>query len=143
MTRPKMIVHPVSIMSKLDNLNIKRHVAHFSLAIGNPEIEADIVSDIMSTLKREEKNLKVTAGDWKISAKCILKSKDGNEIPLPQNNPAVLLLKFGMQLSELASAMSLSDDNLVVIDSEVPRNCEAWLSTKRERKAVKPEVVPA
>lgn len=121
-------------MSKLANLIVANHLAHFTSIKG--EVLNEVKSDIMSLLAKEETNLVSNVGDWKISEKGILSTKEGHKLALPINNSAVVLLKFGMQLSAIAKAGGLKDKPLV-IDCEVPATCDAWLEQKSVRIAAK------
>lgn len=116
-------------MSKLENLNIANHLKHFTSI--HDDVRSEIVSDIASLLGKEESNMISKVGGWKMSGKCILSSKEGHKLALPANNAAVILLKFGMQLSEIADNAEIS------IDAEVPKLCESWLTAKSERIAAK------
>lgn len=114
-------------MSKLANLNIANHLSHFTDLQG--AVKSEVISDIASLLGKEEVNMISKTGDWKISAKGVLSSKEGHKLQLPANNPAVILLKFGMQLAEIARNAEIE------ITAEIPKLCEAWLQTKSERIA--------
>lgn len=116
-------------MSKLANLNIANHLAHFSSI--NEEVRKEIISDIASLLGKEESNMVSKVGGWKMSSKCILQSKEGHKLTLPANNPAVILLKFGMQLSEI------SDNGEMSINAEIPKLCDAWITQKSIRIAAR------
>ena len=70
-------------------------------------------------------------GGWKMSSKCVLQSKEGHKLALPANNPAVILLKFGMQLSEIA------DNAEMEITAEIPKLCDAWITQKSVRIAAR------
>lgn len=119
----------VKHMSKLANLNIANHLNHFSSL--HPEVKQEIVSDIASLLGKEESNMVSKVGGWKMSSKCILQSKEGHKLALPANNPAVILLKFGMQLSEIA------DNGEMEVNAEIPKLCEAWITQKSIRIAAR------
>ena len=83
-----------------------------------------------------EKDIKTTGGEWKVTNTGKLRSKDGNEVQLPLNNPMSVLIRFGMQLNEVASkgmfggAFKVSEDGKSVVHcgivAELPKECEAW-----------------
>lgn len=87
-------------------------------------------------LGRWEKDVKSTAGVWKCSDKGILSSKEGHKLQLPLNNPLSILIRFGVQLSDIASkgdfdgVYTLNDKTGVVahcgMQVGIPRTCEDW-----------------
>lgn len=122
-------------MSKFDNLNPEVAFAPFRGAIG--EIAwPKVCNDAKAMLGRCEKDIKTTAGEWKISATGKATSKDGNTVQLPLNNPATILLRFGTQI------VTLSKNGGMSITSEVPVPCKAWIE-QAAVKAAQPAATPA
>ena len=121
-------------MSKLANLNVQAHLMHFSDLQG--DVKTEVVSDILSLLGNEEGKMLSKVGDWKMSDRGILSCKEGHKLALPLNNPAVILLKFGMQLSAICKAADIT------IQAEVPKTCESWLKTKSEKIAARRSAAP-
>ena len=120
--------------------------APFEMALGKHWDK--VCNDCKSFLGRLEKDIVTTGGDWKVTNTGKLKSKDGNEVALPLNNPMSVLLRFGMQLTEIASngnfggAYKLNKDGNAVesigIQAELPKECQAWFDTmnKEEKELV-------
>lgn len=120
---------------KLDTLDIATALNPFNTALG--ESKAKIVNDIKSLLGREEKRgqdegskqgIQVKLKDWKATAGFKLTRSTGESIQLPANNPATVLLCFGMRFNELAKNADST------IEAGIPANCEAWV-TEHKKKA--------
>ncbi len=122
-------------MSKLANLNVQNHLRHFTSL--QDDVLKEVVSDVLSLLGNEEGKMLSAVGDWKMSDRCILSCKEGHKLTLPPNNPAVILLKFGMQLSSIAKAADID------INADVPKLCESWLKTKSEKIAARKSAAAA
>ena len=115
------------MLSQLNNLNPEVALQPFRAELG--EHYGKIVADVKSMLGRvEQKELITTQTGWKISAKCKLTSKDGYAIQLPLNNAAAILLRFGMQLNELADAGKFE------VHANIPKECQAWIEQHKQNK---------
>ena len=104
---------------KFDNLVIENALAPFKSSLGDNMPK--IVSDIKAQLGRVEKDIKLTDGAWKASAGFKLSRKNGETVQLPPNNPATILLCFGMRFVELAKNADCS------LTAGIPSVCEAWV----------------
>jgi hypothetical protein len=104
---------------KTDNLIIEKALAPFKLSLGDNM--GKIINDIKALLGRVEKDIVVKDGEWKASAGFKLSRKNGETIQLPANNPATILLCFGMRIGELAKNADCS------ITAGIPSQCEAWV----------------
>lgn len=118
----------------LDNLNPATVFAPFKSALGN---HFPAICEIAKReLGRVAKDVKSTQGGWKCSDKGILTSKEGHKLALPLNNPLWILVRFGMQLSDIASKgdfdgnYEVAKDGTVIhvgVEAGIPRQCEDWL----------------
>lgn len=126
-------------MSKF-NINPIVELHPFKEALG--QLFPKICNDTKAFIGREEaandgKNVKATLSGVTMSAKCLLKSKEGYTLALPMGNPLSILLRFGMELSKLDNNM----DNRVVdketgdvtggIQSKLPKSCVDWVNQQR------------
>lgn len=111
--------------NKLQNLNVKSALEVFPSL--KEKVLDEVTSDIVSLLAKEAPNMVSKVGDWKMSAKGILSSKEGHKLTLPINNPAVILLRFAMQLKEVAQAGEMD------VTADVPKVCTSWITQKSER----------
>lgn len=117
--------------TKLANINVGKAIAPFAEAIsGNPLVTQAIVNDIKSLLGRELPNLKSDIGDWKLSEKGILSTKEGHKLNLPMNNPAVIMLKFGLRLLEISNAMETEKNPVTIVCNTVPTTCLQYVADK-------------
>lgn len=118
----------MSNSTKLNTLDAELALAPFKDVLGNhfPKI----VADVKSMLGRiTDKEVIAKPGSWKAGAKFKLTSKEGYTVQLPPNNPATILLCFGMRLNELAEV------GVMDISATIPKNCEAWVDQHRNTKA--------
>lgn len=98
-----------------------------------------VCNDASSMFGRWEKDfLKSTSGEWKVTSTGKLKSKEGHEIQMPLNNPMSILVRFGMQLNDVAANMGqleLNEDKTKVIklgiESRLPKQCIDWIEQQR------------
>lgn len=145
----------VNTMAKL-NIEPKIVFAPFKKALGSQWEK--VCNDTRSFLGRQEQNIKSDCSDWKVSAKGVLKSKEGHELSLPLNSPISTLIRFGMQLTEIAKAADFGgkyeyDDVKKKtecihcgMDVDIPQFCKDWLvqegkeEKKEEAKKEKTEV---
>ena len=104
---------------KTDNLIVEKALEPFKRSLGDSMPK--IVGDIKSLLGRVDKDVIVKDGDWKASAGFKLSRRNGETVQLPANNPATILLCFGMRFTELAKN---ADCN---IEAGIPSQCEAWV----------------
>jgi hypothetical protein len=113
-------------MSKLNNLNPEVELSVFADALGSlfPKIVADTKA-MLGDIKAEEITGK--QGGWKCSAKGVLTSKEGYTVHLPLNNPKTTLLRFGMNLTALATAGTFD------IRAEIPKECEFWIQEESKK----------
>ncbi len=110
-------------MSKLNNLNVESALAPFKTSLGKDFPK--IVSDIKSLLGRVNKDIVAKMGNWKAGATFKLTSKEGYTVQLPANNPASILLCFGMRMNDLSNSAGCE------IVATIPKSCEAWVEHKR------------
>jgi hypothetical protein len=113
---------------KTENLIVEKAIAPFKNAIGDTAFPK-VCNDIRSMLGRVEKDIVLKDGDWKAGASFKLSRKNGETIPLPPNNPATILLCFGMRFNELAKSADCE------IEAGIPAQCKAWV-TEHSRKTV-------
>lgn len=114
-------------MAKLTTLNVANAVAPFAKVLGKDFDK--VVRDISSMLGRiTDKEIDVKHSDWKASAGFKLKAKDGYTVQLAPNNPASILLCFGMRLNELA------DNGSMEVEATIPKACESWVEQHRASK---------
>lgn len=113
--------------NKLQNLNVRAALEVFPEITG--KVLDEVVSDIVSLLGNESKNMTSVVSDWTISDKGILSTKEGYKLPLPLNNSATVLLKFAMQLTKIAKNGNFT------VDASVPKACTAWFEQKSIRIA--------
>jgi hypothetical protein len=111
---------------KTDNLIVEKAIAVFKTAIGETAFPK-VCNDIRSMLGRVEKDIVLKDGDWKAGASFKITRKNGETIPLPANNPATVLLCFGMRMNELAKAGDFD------CQAAIPAQCKAWV-TEHSRK---------
>lgn len=104
---------------KTDNLVVEKALEPFKRSLGDSM--AKIVGDIKSLLGRVDKDVIVKDGDWKASAGFKLSRRNGETVQLPANNPATILLCFGMRFNELAKNADCG------IEAGIPSQCEAWV----------------
>ena len=116
-TAPEVVVVP-NHTAKLQD-NVSKAIAPFATVLGDNHDK--IVNDIRAALGRWNKDAKLTEGEWKASASFKLTRKDGIAIQMPANNPAAILLAFGMRICELEKAGGFE------IEATIPKNCEAWI----------------
>jgi hypothetical protein len=114
-------------MERLGNLNPATALLPFKTALGTSFDK--IVNDTKAQLGRWAKDMKTEGGEWSVTDKGKLKSKDGHELQMPLNNPAAILLRYGMQLSKLAKSGDMD------VDASIPKVCDAWVK-EHARKAV-------
>ena len=88
-----------------------------------------IVRDVKSLLGRVEKDIETKPGQWKATAGFKLRAKDGHTVQLPLNNPASILLCFGMRLVELA------DNGGFDVNATIPKECMAWIEQHKKTPA--------
>lgn len=109
---------------KTDSLDINRAIAPFAQAIGEINLPK-ILNDIKSMLGRaggaDDKNVAIKLNDWKATSGFKLKRTTGETLQLPANNPATILLCFGMQMVVLAGNAECD------IQSSIPNVCKAWV----------------
>lgn len=126
---------------KLDTLDISNALKAFNDVLG--DAKPKIVNDIKALLGREEKageadakkGIQVSLKDWKASAGFKLTRKTGESLQLPANNPASILLCFGMRMNELAANADCE------MSCTIPKNCEEWVNKhKQNRKQVEAQV---
>lgn len=118
-------------MSKFNNLNPEIALAPFKAELG--ENYPKIVADVKSMLGRVEKDIVTKDSEWKASTTFKLSNKEGRTVQLPLNNPASILLCFGMRLNEL------SKNGVFDIQATIPKNCTAWVEQhKRNQHAGAP-----
>lgn len=119
------------VMSKLSNLIVSEALAPFENILGEvfPKIENDVKSMLGRIKDNEiESNLK----KWKATAGFKLKSSEGYTVQLAPNNPAVILLCFGMRLNEISEAGDFD------VQATIPKACKAWV--EEHSKTVHTEV---
>lgn len=115
-------------VKQLDNLHLAIALKPFAQILG--EHYGKIVADVSAMLGRvKAEELKTERKEWKISAKCVLSSSDGFKIALPLNNPAAILLRFGMNLNELSKSGEMA------IQAEIPKVCQAWVEQHKLNKS--------
>lgn len=115
--------------TKLQTLNVSEAIAPFAKILGNDFDK--IVRDIKSMLGDiKDKDVEVKLGEWKATAGFKLKAKDGHTVQLAPNNPATILLCFGMRLNELANNGSFD------VEADIPKACIAWVEQHRKSKAI-------
>lgn len=115
-------------MSKLNNLNPREVLSVFSVALGDSFDK--IVNDVASMLGRiTDKEIIAKHGEWKAGAKFKLTSKEGYSVQLPPNNPATILLCFGMRLGELAHNGQFD------VQADIPKMCVDWVAQHRKTTA--------
>lgn len=117
---------------KTQTLNIEWALKPFTAALGDSMPK--LVNDIRSMLGRVEtendgKNVDLKTGDWKATSGFAIKRTDGTKIQLPPNNPATILICFGMRLNELAKAGDM------VLEASVPEQCKAWVKEHTRKLA--------
>lgn len=112
---------------KTDNLIVEKALTPFKTALGDNMPK--IIGDIKSLLGRVEKDIVIKDGDWKASASFKLSRRNGETVQLPANNPATILLCFGMRFVELAKNADCD------IDCSIPEQCAAWVK-EHSRKAI-------
>ena len=115
-------------MSRLNTLNVSEAISPFERALG-PDYNK-IVRDIKSLLGNVAKDVTVKHGDWKASAKFKLTAKDGVSVQLPMNNPASIMLCFGMRLNEISVSGKFD------IQADIPKECLAWVEKHRGEPAL-------
>jgi len=113
---------------KTDNIVVEKALNPFKTAIGNSMPK--IVGDIKSLLGRVDKDVVVKDGDWKASAGFKLSRRNGETVQLPANNPATILLCFGMRFNELAKNADCE------IEASIPTVCEAWVKEHSSKQQV-------
>lgn len=112
-------------MSKLNNLNARTALAPFEVELGDSFDK--IVNDVSSMLGRiSDKEIIAKHGDWKAGAKFKLVSKEGYSVQLPPNNPATILLCFGMRICELATNGEFE------VAATIPKVCRDWVAQHRK-----------
>lgn len=133
----------------MSKLNIVPQVvfAPFKAALG--ACWDKVCNDTKAFLGRLEKDITTKSGDWKVTNTGKLRSKDGNEVQMPLNNPISVLVRFGMQLTDIAKnggfagQYKLNEDRTEVlhigIEAGIPSECQAWID--QMRKDVKQGVV--
>ncbi len=137
----------------MSKLNIVPAVVFHSFKDELGELFPKVCNDAKAFFGRLEKDIKVTAGVWKCSTKGELQSKDGNKVQMPLNNPMSILIRFGMQLNEIAERASfggqfkLAEDGQSVVHggiiASIPRECESWIAEQKKAAKVPAPVVPA
>lgn len=107
-------------------------LAPFRASIGEAYWER-IVNDANSYIGRCDANRVTKHGEWKVTAKGI-ESKDGHKVPMDFKTPIAALIRFGMQLSEIAKAGS-SDlpKHEMLIEACLPSVCESWFQERKIR----------
>jgi hypothetical protein len=106
---------------KADNLIVENAIVVFRTAIGETAFPK-ICNDIRSMLGRVEKDIVLKDGEWKAGASFKITRKNGETIPLPANNPATILLCFGMRMNELAKAGDFD------CQAAIPTQCKSWVT---------------
>lgn len=120
-------------MSKLTNLKASVILNAFKSEVGNHFDK--LCGDVDSNLGRLEKDIVTKAGDWKCGARGSLISKDGHKLQLPLNAPWATLVRFGLQLNEIAkNGSSLEPAYAMEINAILPAECEAWFNTNYRNK---------
>lgn len=116
-------------MSKLGNLNPELALAPFKKALGThfPKL----VNIAKAKLGQWEKDIKSEVGDWKVTNKCVLTSKEGHKIQMPMNDCVSIFMRFGMQLNQLSEAGHFQ------VDAEIPKECVAYVDTLKQRSEEK------
>lgn len=135
-------------MSKF-NINSAYELHPFKAVLG--DLFPKICNDAKSFIGRLEtenggKNVMAKLSGISVTAKCVIKSKEGYSLQMPLNNPMSILIRFGMELSKLDDSLG----NRVVtpsgevkggLESDLPAQCVDWI--QQQRNAVKLEAVKA
>ncbi len=126
-------------MSKLNNLVPSQFLACFAATMGQPHFDK-VCADISSNLGRIEKDIVTKSGAWKCGAKGTLVSKDGHKLQLPLNSAWASLVRFGLQIQEIATAgSSLEPSYKMEIHAELPAFAVNWFETNYRGKPVRTE----
>jgi hypothetical protein len=130
-------------MSKLNNLVPAIVLAPFAQVMGEPHF-TKVCADVASNLGRLEKDIITKSGGWKNGARGAIVSKDGHKLQLPLNAPWASLIRFGLQLTEIATnGSSLEPVYKMEIHAELPAVCANWFETNYRGKPVVKETVDA
>lgn len=125
-------------MSKF-NINPVVELHPFKTALG--DLFTKVCNDAKAFIGRLEtenggKNVVAKLSGVSVTAKCVIKSKEGYSLQMPLNNPMSILIRFGMELSKLDDSLG----NRVVlngevkasgIESELPTPCVDWIQQQR------------
>lgn len=113
-------------MSKLGNLNPELALAPFQKVLGAHYPQ--LVNIAKAKLGQWEKDIKSEVGDWKVTNRCVLTSKEGHKIQMPMNDCISIFMRFGMQINALAEAGHFP------VDAGIPKECVAYIDILRTRK---------
>jgi hypothetical protein len=126
-------------MSKF-NINPTVELHPFRAAIGE-DLFPKLCNDIKSFIGRLEtenngKNVVAKLSGVTVTAKCVIKSKEGYSLQMPLNNPMSILIRFGMELSRLDDSLGnrkIAQDGTVIggLESELPSQCTDWISQQK------------
>ena len=119
----------MSNLSKLNTLDVFVALAPFEKACGDNFKK--ICYDVKSLLGNVKENeIIAKQSGWKAGAKFSITSKEGYKVQLPANNPATILLCFGMRLNELAEAGTFE------VQADIPKACQAWVAQHAKKQEV-------
>lgn len=114
-----------SIMSKINNLNVRAELVCFSDEFG---LAFDkLVNDTQANVGRLEGTIVSKATGWSVGTKGRIVSKEGHTLALPLNAAWAQLLLFGMQINRIATLGSTDEPKYVMgIQADVPACCAVW-----------------
>lgn len=122
---------------KTQNLNPEVELACFRDALGGSF--AKVCADIKSELGRLDKDVVSKSTGWKVLAtKGAIESKEGHKLFLPLNAGWPVLLRFGMQLTAIATNGSSDAPKYSMnIQAELPFECKEWFARKYQTASQK------
>ncbi len=120
-----------SIMSKINNLNVRAELSCFSDEFG-PAFDK-LVNDTAANVGRLEGSIVSKATGWSVGTKGRITSKEGHTLSLPLNAAWAQLLLFGMQINRIANNGSTDEPVYKMgIQADVPACCEVWAAKFKE-----------